>query len=109
MKKYLSLCLIAFALCISTQDMMAQNRIEIDRAANQKTKTLRKTLKFDSTKMEDVYEAYKAYELIYQNIDNNLEKNTERLKEINNRLDEKLKGILTEEQFELYLNTYRSS
>jgi len=109
MKKYFTLFLFALALTFSTQNMSAQNQIDIDSAASQKTKLLQEAVKLDDSKMDDVFEAYKQYEFTYQRIENSLEKNAERLTKINTALDAQLKRILTKEQFEIYIKKYRAS
>lgn len=91
----------------STQNATAQNTLEINEVASAKTKELRKTIKFDKNKMDDVYRAYQAFGKAYKKISSNPEGNKERLDKINNVLDEKLKTILTEEQFHNYLEIIR--
>ena len=50
MKKIITLCLFAIAFMFSTQNMTAQNTLEINAEATAKTKELRKVIKFDETK-----------------------------------------------------------
>ncbi|MEM6515617.1 MAG: hypothetical protein AAF688_05495 [Bacteroidota bacterium] len=106
MKKYLSLIVLTSALVFS-QLSFSQNRIEIDKAANAKTKELRKTVKFEQNKMRDVFKAYQAFETTYQKIDDNLDANKERLKKIKEILDNDLKQILSPEEYERYLSISR--
>ncbi|MEH6535431.1 MAG: hypothetical protein V7719_03490 [Psychroserpens sp.] len=103
MKKIITLCFFAMALIFSTQNATAQNTLEISKVASAKTKELRKTLKFDKEKMDVVFRAYQDYGKAYKKISKNLEGNKDRLDKINRVLDEKLKTILTEEQFDRYL------
>ncbi len=107
MKKQLTLIAFTFALFLGSQNMIAQNKIDIDRAANAKTKELRKTIKIDDSKLESIFQAYKTYEKTYQNIDDNLQANAEQLNKINTILDAELKEILNEDQFVRYLKIYR--
>lgn len=107
MKKQLTLIAVIFALFLGSQNMLAQNAIEIDRAANAKTKELRKTIKIDDSKLEAIFQAYKTYEKTYQRIDDDLKANAEQLNKINTILDGELKEILNEEQFIRYLSIYR--
>ncbi|WP_026753899.1 hypothetical protein [Sediminibacter sp. Hel_I_10] len=109
MKKYITLCLFTLALAFSSQNIMAQTSIEVGKAANEKTKELRKVIKIDDSKMEDIFQAYKTYNETYLKIEDNLEAHKEQLKKINGILDERLKEILNEEQFVKYLNLYRAS
>lgn len=107
MKKLITLCLFAFALLFNAQHITAQNTLEINAQANIKTKELRKVIKFEDTKMQDVYEAYQNYGIAYKKISSNLAGNADRLEKINTVLDEKLRGILTEEQYVSYLKHFR--
>lgn len=108
MKKILTLCLFTMALLFSTQTITAQNTLEINAEANTKTKELRKVIKFEQTKMQDVYKAYQEYAIAYKKIKNNLEGNSERLEKINRVFDEKLQTILNEEQYTRYIELYRN-
>ncbi|MEM5566003.1 hypothetical protein WNY78_12850 [Psychroserpens sp. AS72] len=107
MKKIITLCVFAVTLLFSTQNMTAQNTLEINAEANTKTKELRKVIKFDQTKMDDVYRAYQSYGIAYKKISNNLEANTERLKKIEAVLDEDLKKVLSEYEYHNYLELIR--
>ncbi|MFT5628405.1 MAG: hypothetical protein ACI92X_001654 [Dokdonia sp.] len=104
MKKLLTLCFFAIALMLSTQDATAQNTLEINAEANLKTKELRKIIKFDEAKMDDVYKVYQSYGIAYKKISSNLEGNADRLKKIDTYLDSNLENILTEEQYISYIN-----
>ncbi|WP_157717088.1 hypothetical protein [Formosa sp. Hel1_31_208] len=107
MKKLITLCLFSLAIMFSTQDAIGQNTLEINAEANTKTKELRKVIKFEQAKMQDVYKAYQEYGIAYKKISNNLKDNTERLEKINKVFDERLKSILTEEQYVKYLEYFR--
>ncbi|WP_040281160.1 hypothetical protein [Psychroserpens damuponensis] len=107
MKKIITLCAFAIALLFSTQDMTAQNTLEINAEANTKTKELRKVIKFDQTKMDDVYRAYQTYGIAYKKISKNLDANAERLKKIETVLDEDLKKVLSAYEYNNYLELIR--
>ena len=107
MKKLITLCLFSLSLMFSTQDAIGQNTLEINAEANTKTKELRKVIKFEQAKMQDVYKAYQEYGIAYKKISNNLKDNTERLEKINKVFDKRLKSILTEEQYVKYLEYFR--
>jgi hypothetical protein len=107
MKKIITLSLLALTLVFSAQNMTAQNTLEINAEANAKTKELRKIIKFDESKMDDVYKVYQNYGVAYKKIGNNLEVNADRLKKIDTYLDSKLEEILTEEQYISYLKYFR--
>ncbi|WCO02207.1 hypothetical protein [Psychroserpens ponticola] len=108
MKKLITLCFFSFALLFSTQGLDAQNKLEINAAASEKAKEIRKTIKIDKNQLEEVYQAYKTYETTYQKISSDLESNQQKLEKINTILDTKLKSILTEAQFEKYIAIYRT-
>jgi hypothetical protein len=103
MKKIVTFCFFALALCFTTQTLKAQNLIEINAAANQKANELRKTIKFDNNVLEEVYQAYKAYETKIQSINKFMEEgSTESINakaETKNVLNKRLKELFTEEQF----------
>jgi len=48
MKKIITFCFFAFALVIGTQNVLAQNKLEINKEANEKAYELRKQLKFST-------------------------------------------------------------
>lgn len=109
MKKIFTLCFFAIAFMFSTQNAIAQNTLEINAEANTKTKELRKVVKFDETKMDDVYRAYQNYGIAYKKISSNLESNADRLKKIDMYLDNELEKFLTEEQYIIYLKYFRET
>ncbi|OUS00502.1 hypothetical protein A9Q86_11070 [Flavobacteriales bacterium 33_180_T64] len=108
MKKLITLCLFTVAMLLGTQNVTAQNTLEINAEANTKTKELRKVIKFEQNKMQDVYKAYQNYGIAYKKISDNVEANADRLDKINNVFDETLSEILSEEQYVNYLNLFRN-
>ncbi|GAA4244209.1 MULTISPECIES: hypothetical protein [Winogradskyella] len=107
MKKVITLCLFVFALFLGTQTTVAQNsKIEINKEINAKaatkTEALRKHIKFDKEQRNEIYSALKAYEQSKVRISNNPVSEDEKAK-IEKQLNDKIKKILSEEQFERYL------
>ena len=109
MKKIITLCFFALALVFSVQSLEAQNKLEINKAASEKAKELRKNIKINTIQLEDVYQAYRTYETTYQKISTDLAANQALFDKINLVLDNSLKEILTEEQFDNYIAKYRSN
>ncbi|MFK7781028.1 hypothetical protein [Psychroserpens sp.] len=109
MKKIFTLCFFALTLLFSTQGIDAQNIKEINAAASEKAKAVGQTVKIHKDQLEDVYQAYKVYETSFQGLSKDLEANREELKIINIALDNRLKEILNDEQFEKYMATYRAN
>jgi len=108
MKKLITLCLFSVALLFNSQNSAAQNTLEINAEANTKTKELRKIIKFDSNKMNDVYKAYEEFGVSKKRINtSDIANSAERLEKINKVLDERLQGILSEEQYVTYLKYFR--
>ena len=108
MKKLITFCFFAFAILIGSQGVEAQNLLEINNAASEKTRVIRKTIKLTKEQTEDVYQAYRTYETTYQKISGDLDNNKETFEKINTVLDARLKEILSEEQFSTYINLYRT-
>ncbi len=93
----------------STQGLDAQNKIEINGAASEKAKDIQKNIKINSNQLEEVYQAYKAFETTYQTISSDLQGNQVQLEKINTILDKRLSEILNQEQFDKYIALYRSN
>ena len=108
MKNLFTLFFFAFALAFNVQSVNAQDTKNINAVAHEKTKDVKKNVKLERHQMEAVYQAYKEYHIAFDKIKDNLDTNQERLSKINNVLDEKLKSIMTSEQFERYLQVYRT-
>lgn len=103
MKKIITFCLFAFVMILGTESAIAQSKIEVNAEASEKTEALRKYIKFDNDQRDLVYEALKEY--IQANV--NLKKVTEDKIEVKTKIEkqfqDKMKSILTEEQYERYL------
>lgn len=103
MKKIITFCLFAFVMILGTESAIAQSKIEVNAEASEKTEVLRKYIKFDNDQRDLVYEALKEY--IQANV--NLKKVTEDKIEVKTKIEkqfqDKMKSILTEEQYERYL------
>lgn len=108
MKKLITLCFLAFALIFSTQGLIAQNTLEINGAASDKAKVIKKTIKLTQDQVEDVYQAYRTYETTYQKISSDLDGNKELYEKINTVLDTRFKEIFSAEQFDRYIELYRT-
>ena len=108
MRKLITLCFFAFALVCSTQGLDAQNIKEINGFASEKAKEIRKVIKIDNNQLEEVYQAYKEFQTNYVKLSDDIDGNQKQIKKLNAILDEKLKDILNEEQFDKYLATYRT-
>ncbi|NRD21625.1 hypothetical protein HNV10_00125 [Winogradskyella litoriviva] len=106
MKKVITLCLFAFAMLIGSQTLVAQNSKletmkEINAEAAKKTETLRKYVKFDNDQRDEVYEALKLYGQSRANLEGKDITDEEDAK-IEKQLDDKIKSILSEQQYESY-------
>lgn len=106
MKKIITLCFFALTLCFGIQTTNAQDLIKINTIANEKANELRKFLKFDDETLEEVYQAYKAYEAKDYSIEQSTKDNPQYAKEAKAKnkeaLESKFKLLFTEDQFELY-------
>ncbi len=100
----MTLCLFMAALFLGTENLSAQNTIEINKIASEKAENLRKVIKFDTNTLEEVYQAYKAYETKYQLISADLKANWESKVKLDKELDQSMKTILTEDQYFQYKN-----
>lgn len=100
MKQFLKICLVAAIFFIGSQNTEAQNNIlEINQAASEKTQNLRKQIKFDKDKQNDVFDAYLKYEKALNNSDTI---SLEEKQKITEALILTMKSILSEEQFATY-------
>lgn len=106
MKKLITLSFFTLALFLTTTTTNAQNKMEINQAAFEKTEALRKLVKFDTNVQDDVYQAYRLYELKMYNINTLAENGTsvtaEDKTKVKANLTQKLKELFTEEQFDVY-------
>ncbi|MCT4628450.1 hypothetical protein [Winogradskyella sp.] len=107
MKKIITLALFVFAMFIGNQTLTAQSnkledKLEINGKALEKTETLGRSLKLYNNQKDEVYEAFKLYlntELSLSRNENTLPAEIEKNK---TRLENKMKEILTDEQFSKY-------
>lgn len=106
MKKVITLCLFAFVMILGTESVMAQsttpNKIEINAEASSKTEALRKYVKFTDDQRDAMYLALKEYGEGKAGITTGIASEEAKTK-IEKRLLDKVKTILSEEQFDLYL------
>ena len=103
MKKVITLCFFVFALLIGTQAVSAQTGIvEVNKKASKMTEALRSFIKFDDDQKDLVYEACQEYMQATLDLKQATVVEEGVREKINNLLDEKIKGILNEEQFARY-------
>lgn len=106
MKKVITLCLFAFIMILGTESVMAQNSklentIEINNIASKKTEALRKYVKFTNEQRDEIYNALKTYGQAKASIKGKPENEEENVK-IEKQLDDKVKEILSDEQYDRY-------
>jgi len=105
MKKVITLCLFAFIMILGTESVMAQstpNKIEINAEASSKTEALRKHVKFTNDQRDQMYLALREYGQGKAGITNGISYQ-EAITKIEKRLDDKVKTILSEEQYASYI------
>ena len=102
MKKIITLCLFVFALMLGTESVMAQNKIEINTQANEKTEKLRKTVKFSTDQRDQMYQAFKTYFTRKARLTKSNNTTKEATLKIEEALNKDIEKILTEEQFARY-------
>jgi len=101
MKHFLKVCLVAAMFFVGSQDTEAQNNtLQVNQAASEKTQELRKQIKFDKDKQNDVFDAYLKYEKALANNSNAM--TSEEKQKITEALILSMKSILNEEQFAVY-------
>ncbi|MEJ6792154.1 MAG: hypothetical protein QNK89_05310 [Lacinutrix sp.] len=107
MKKIFTFCFFAFALLIGTQSAMAQDQAEINEKAIVKAKELRSVLKFNDSKLEQVYNAYQAYENKIYSLDKYLTSGSTEYNEVllktNKKLQSSIKDALGNDLYKRYL------
>src|SRR5690606_4722041 len=112
MKKIITLCFFAVAMILGTQSITAQNIIQVNAVAAEKTKELKQSIKFDSDTEDLVYQAFQEYERKKYSIEKveaagQTVSEEDRMK-FNNMLAEKFKVLFTPEQYERYLTVSKS-
>ena len=102
MKRIITLCFFVLAFAFGTQNIVAQDAIKVK--AQEKTEELRRTVKFNDTQKEQIFEVLTTYYKYMAKVKSNdqISNLQERKDKITNYTDEKVKTILTEEQFEIY-------
>lgn len=109
MKKLIIAVLFVAAL-FSTDTLIAQNKIEVNAAASEKTKALSTHIKFtDEDQKEEVYLAFKEFYATNANLKNAKSADPLTVKKVKDRLENKLKSILNEEQFETYTSLLKQN
>lgn len=105
MKKVITLCLFAFIMVLGTESVMAQstpNKIEINAEASSKTEALRKSVKFNDAQRDQIYKALQAYGNRKAIIYKGTTPSKESVAKLEKELDDKIKTILSEEQYYNY-------
>lgn len=103
MKKIITLCLFVFAMFLGTDSANAQsNKIEVNAKAAEKTEALHKFIKFDDEQKEKVYLAVQEYTQATLDLEKAEVVKEGAVEKIKLLLEDKMKAILTEEQFERY-------
>lgn len=101
MKRIITLCFFVFAIAFGSQNAFAQDRA-FQEKAYQKTEELRRTVKFSNDQQEEVAKVLtKYYKYISKSADTP-EIAEQRKTKITKYVDQRLKEILTEEQFEAF-------
>lgn len=106
MRKIITLCLFVFALFLGTQTTVAQNtkleaKKEINAVASTKAKALKQHIKFDKNQQNGIYEALKTYGQGMASLEGK-PTSEEEVAKIEKQLDDKVKSILNDEQYQLY-------
>ncbi len=107
MKKIITLCLFVVAMFagnhpIEAQNTKLKNKMEINAEASEKTEALRKFIKFSDEQSDRVYQTLREYTIASLGVDKNNAADEAEVKKIEERLETKMKNILTEEQFARY-------
>lgn len=103
MKKVITLCVFVFAMFFGTESATAQsNKIEVNAIAAEKTEALRQHIKFSNTQRNDVYEAVQEYTQAKQDLEKAITIEEGVVAKIEKLLEDKMKIILNDEQFERY-------
>lgn len=106
MKKIITFCFFALALVLGTHNAVAQNKLEINKVANEKAYELRKELKFSDEALEDTYQAYRDKALKQYSIAKHDGVGTPEFKKNLAMLEadflKKMESILTEEQYKRF-------
>ena len=102
----LTICLL-FAFSFGYQNSYGQNIIDINRVASENTAELRKQIKFNTEQEHQVYESFLVYErqLRHLNVMSTeySQDVSDEKKKIYAELCKSLKGILTPEQYDLFI------
>lgn len=101
MKRIITLCFFVFAIAFSTQQAFAQDKV-YEQKAFQKTEELRRSVKFSGDQQKEVAKVLTKYYKYMSRTAENSEIAEQRKTKITKYVDERLKEILTEEQFEAF-------
>ncbi|MDT0559077.1 hypothetical protein RM697_10480 [Ichthyenterobacterium sp. W332] len=101
MKKIITLCFFVFAIAFGSQNAFAQDNVFKEKAY-QKTEQLKRTVKFSADQREQVVAVLTKYYKYASREASTPEIAEQRLTKISKYVDERLKEILTEEQFQAF-------
>ncbi|TYB72505.1 hypothetical protein ES677_13975 [Bizionia gelidisalsuginis] len=106
MKKIITFCFFAFALVLGTQNAVAQNKLEINKVANEKAYELRKELKFSDDALEETYQAYREKALKEYSLAKHDGVNTpayaKNMATVEAKFSATMESVLTEEQYKRF-------
>jgi len=112
MKKIITLCFFAFAMVLGIHTSNAQSIVEVNAIAAQKTKDIKKAVKFNSETEDLVYQAYQDYakrQLKIERVESNGGTVSSEAREKSETvLNDKLKSIFSDEQYQRYLTFVNS-
>lgn len=107
MKKVSTIFILVIAFVFNISSSYAQNKIEINRVASERTLELRAQIKFSSEQQNNIYDALVTYEtrmaILNENAKLKMQRYIEEQKKIYNALCENFKSILTPEQYDLFI------
>lgn len=107
MKKIISLCLFIIAMLygnpsVEAQNTTLKNKMEINAKAMEKTEALRKFIDFSDEQSDRIYQTYREHTIARLNVDKSNVADKAEVKKIEERLETKMKHILTDSQFKRF-------
>lgn len=86
----------------SVEAQTSPNKLEINAAASTKTQALRSVLKYSNEQRDQLYTAFQAYENRKAILNKGTTPSKASIAKLEKELDDKVKGILSEEQYDRY-------
>ncbi|WP_299366516.1 hypothetical protein [Winogradskyella sp.] len=102
MKKIITLCLLVFALCLSTESAIAQSNQDISAQASEKTEALKKFANLNHEQCDQVYLAFMEYTKKMAILESADDKNEKSIEKVKRNLETKMQTILSSEQYARY-------